>query len=344
MIASVDDETRGESIRYDAVSPSEEESKKLRKPAGRCSTPCILISSIILLILIFIGVCVYFALDFNACTLLHPLTIATTLPDPTNLGPLSTAEKNAKHFLVQLHGDSELMYPYQRYHLHERIMAHLNGYNFTLQNWAGAAKNLSITKYEIGLQTKRWNPDCIIVCTGTDVTNQEFSTLSADTIHSYLHYYARDARAIVTTAQQEGRHILLTSPGSFLLEGHWLFYPYWSMRFANEKVLHYIIQFRAILQSVAQQTNVPFVDLREPFYAQVFWWRWSYKGCVLYDGEHANAHGVEIMATLYAQVLQRWFYEDLHAIRKKKAGTTSTVVKAAAAAAATTAVAPTAVR
>ena len=102
------------------------------------------------------------------------------------------------------------------------------------------------------------------------------------------------------------------------------------MRFADEKVLHYIIQFRAILQSIAQQTNVPFVDLREPFYAQVPWFRWSYKGCVLYDGEHANAHGVEIMATLYAKVLQRWFYDDLHAIKKKKEKTASTGMKTTA--------------
>ena len=217
MIASIEDQSRGE---YAALSPTEGK-KKRYKPAGRCSSSCILIVSIILLILSSIGVCLYFALDFNACNLLHPLTVAKTLPDLTHLGTLSTQEKLSKHFLVQLHGDSELMYPYQRYHLHERIMAHLNGYNFTLQNWAGAAKNLSITRYEIGLQTKRWNPDCIIVCSGTDVTNQEFSTLSAATIHSYLHYYARDARAIVTTAQQEGRHVLLTSPGSFLLEGHW---------------------------------------------------------------------------------------------------------------------------
>ena len=223
-MTTIDDQPRGESIRcdlpYDALSPTEEK-KKQRKPTGRCSITCILIISIVLLILSFVGVCVYFALDFNACARLHPLTVAQTLPDLTHLGSLSAQDKLAKHFLVQLHGDSELMYPYQRYHLHERIMAHLNGYNFTLQNWAGAAKNLSITKYEIGLQTKRWNPDCIIVCTGTDVTNQEFGTLSAETIRSYLHYYARDARAIVTTAQQEGRHILLTSPGSFLLEGHW---------------------------------------------------------------------------------------------------------------------------
>ena len=102
------------------------------------------------------------------------------------------------------------------------------------------------------------------------------------------------------------------------------------MRFADEKVLHYIIQFRAILQSIAQQANVPFVDLREPFYAQVPWFRWSYKGCVLYDGEHANAHGVEIMATLYAKVLQQWFYDDLLAIKMKKEGTKTGSIKATA--------------
>jgi hypothetical protein len=177
MMASIEDQSR---VEYETLSPTEGKKKKY-KPVGRCTFSCILIISIILLILSTIGVCLYFALDFNACNLLHPLTVAKTLPDLSHLGTLSAQDKLSKHFLVQLHGDSELMYPYQRYHLHERIMAHLNGYNFTLQNWAGAAKNLSITKYEIGLQTKRWNPDCIIVCTGTDVTNQEFSTLSAET-------------------------------------------------------------------------------------------------------------------------------------------------------------------
>ena len=129
-MTTIDDQPRGESIRcdlpYDALSPTEEK-KKQRKPTGRCSITCILIISIVLLILSFVGVCVYFALDFNACARLHPLTVAQTLPDLTHLGSLSAQDKLAKHFLVQLHGDSELMYPYQRYHLHERIMAHLNG-------------------------------------------------------------------------------------------------------------------------------------------------------------------------------------------------------------------------
>ena len=78
------------------------------------------------------------------------------------------------------------------------------------------------------------------------------------------------------------------------------------------------LEYSTIVQSVtAAHPNTTFIDLRPPFLAQIYPWRLVYKGCVTRDGEHANAHGAAIMAYLFAQVLQQWFYKDLVALKHR---------------------------
>ena len=244
-------------------------------------------------------------------TCYHPLTIPDILSDPNHRGILTAAEKMKRHFVVHLHGDSLMLDPEMKYGMHNRIYHHLTGYNVTLTNYGRYAENMEgvITYLNITMRQHPL-PDAVIVLSSTDVINPDFESMPRVDIERMMRAYVQSVHYIVNTTLTQGIHIALVSPGGVLLEGPFFHPIYHPIRFQPNKQ-SYVVQYRAILQAIATQYHIPFVDLREPFLAGIYPWRLVYKGCVTRDGEHANQYGTTIMSRLFAQVILQWMYDDL---------------------------------
>ena len=228
-------------------------------------------------------------------TCYHPLTTPDVLSDHNHRGVLTPAEKKKRHFVVHFHGDSLMLDPEMKYGMHDRIYQHLTGYNLTLTNYGRYAESMEgVVVYMNITMRQHPSPDAVIVLSSTDVINPDFDSMSSTNIQQLMQDYVHTVQYIVNTTLHQGSHIALVSPGGVLLEG-----PYFQpinhpIRFQPNKQT-YVLQYRAILQSIAAQFHIPFVDLREPFLKGIYPWRWVYKGCVTRDGEHANQYGTTIM-------------------------------------------------
>ena len=241
----------------------------------------------------------------------HPLTVPDVLPDPTNRGLLTAAEKMKRHFVVHLHGDSLMLDPQMKYGMHDRIYRHLAGYNFTLSNYGRYAESMEGVIVYLNITMRQHpTPDAVIVLSSTDVINPDFDSMSPADVQGLMRGYVNTVNYIVKSTLSQGTHLALVSPGGVLLEGPFFQPNNHPIRFQPNKQM-YVMQYRAILQAIAAQFRIPFIDLREPFLAGIYPWRLVYKGCVTRDGEHANQYGTDIMSRLFAQVILQWMYDDL---------------------------------
>ena len=244
-------------------------------------------------------------------TCYHPMTSPDILPDPNNRGLLTPAEKLKRHFVVHLHGDSLMLDPQMKYGMHDRIYHHLTGYNLTLTNYGRYAESMEgVIDYMNITMRQHPSPDAVIVLSSTDVINPDFDSMSTVDVQRLMQGYVNTVNYIVKTTLTQGTHVALVSPGGVLLEGPFFQPINHPIRFQPNKQM-YVLQYRAILQAIAAQFHIPFVDLREPFLAGIYPWRLVYKGCVTRDGEHANQYGTNIMSRLFAQVILQWIYDDL---------------------------------
>lgn len=253
-------------------------------------------------------------------TCYHPLTIPDILSDPNHRGILTTDEKMKRHFIVHLHGDSLMLDPEMKYGMHNRIYHHLAGYNFTLTNYGRYAESMDgvITYLNITMR-QHPVPDAVIVLSSTDVINPDFDSMSHVDVERLMREYVTSVNYIVNNTLHQGSHIALVSPGGVLLEGPFFQPINHPIRFQPNKQ-KYVVQYRAILQAIASQFHIPFIDLREPFLSGIYPWRLVYKGCVTRDGEHANQYGTMIMSRLFAQVILQWMYDDLIDARGSQRG------------------------
>ena len=103
------------------------------------------------------------------------------LPDPTDLGTLSDMDKQQKHFVVQLQGDSLMKNPEDmHYHLHDEISALLPSYSFSLERYADYSK--SMEQVAVMINSTSMKPhDAIIILGDVDVTNVFFDSMNAST-------------------------------------------------------------------------------------------------------------------------------------------------------------------
>lgn len=259
---------------------------------------------VVVSILLVVAICLVAMLVPDAC--IHFDGPAVPLPDPTYLGVLTDADKQRKHFVVQLHGDSLMKNPEDmHYPFHSLIQDHLSSYSFSIERYADYAKKVSDVVVMIE-DAQSFDHDGIIFLGDTDVTNVNWGEVNATSQETRRTKYAADLRYIVESALETKKHIALCSPGMVLTEGWRWFYPVFpkhamTARFTPETHAKQR-QYSAIVEAVAGQFGVPFIDLRAPFLANVYPWRLVYKGCVTRDGEHANAHGTTIMAKLFAEV------------------------------------------
>jgi hypothetical protein len=231
---------------------------------------------------------------------------AMPLPDPTDLGVLTDADKQRKHFVIQLHGDSLMKNPEDlNYPFHSRIHDHLSSYSFSIERYADYAKKVHEVATMID-ETRSLAHDGIIFLGDADVTNVNWREVNATSEASRRAEYEADLRYIVESTLEQKKHIALCSPGSVLTEAWRWFYPVFpqhsmTARFTPE-TRQKQVQYSALVADIAGAYGVPFIDLHPPFLADVYPWRLVYKGCVTRDGEHANAHGTTIMAKMFAEV------------------------------------------
>ena len=132
---------------------------------------------IVLFLLLAIGL--IFMLVPDACP--HYDQIIRPLSDPTDLGVLSDMNKQQKHFVIQLHGDSLMKNPEDlHYHLHDEIYALLPSYKFTLERYADYAKSMEQIAFMVN-DTSSYPHDAIIILGDVDITNVYFDSMNATT-------------------------------------------------------------------------------------------------------------------------------------------------------------------
>ena len=143
---------------------------------------------------------------------------AQPLSDLSFLGVLSSNELRAKHFVVQLHGDSLMKNPIdQHYPFFSRIYQHLAAYNFTLVRYADYAKKMHVIGETIN-NTRIHKRDAIIVLGDSDVANVDWSTVNTSMQIAYRNEYTQQLVEIIESVQTQepGVHLAFCSPGSVL--------------------------------------------------------------------------------------------------------------------------------
>ena len=196
----------------------------------------------------------------------------------------------------------------EKYPFFSRMYAHLSMYNLTISRYADYSKKLPMVAELIAANA--WRPrDAIIVLSDSDVTNEDWAKVNSTYEAALARSYAADMKHIIAQTRLDKVHIAWCSPGSILTEGAGWFAPD-TQRFRTTNKQKQT-EYRDIVQATTAAMGVPFIDLREPFLRAVYPYRLAYRGCVTRDGEHANSHGTTIMAKLFADVLHKFFYEDL---------------------------------
>jgi lysophospholipase L1-like esterase len=78
-------------------------------------------------------------------------------------------------------------------------------------------------------------------------------------------------------------------------------------RFANKTQM--LDDYRLLTRAAADAVDVPYIDMRAAFMAEIPDWWLIYAGWVTIDGEHPNARGTQIEAELFATTINVWLRE-----------------------------------
>lgn len=236
-----------------------------------------------------------------------------TLNDPFP-GNITYEMKQTKTFNVVFLGDSMLSEPIDRYDLVGRISAFIPSYKFTAKNSASNAIKMINLRQKImeEMSAVSNRPDGIIVMCNSDITDVKFDPLNSDQKSYLLKEYIVNLEFVIQYSLNASVPIAISSPVGVLTEGP-LGAPD-SVRYHNKKEA--ISSYTSATKDTALRLNVPYVDIRTPTLAAIPMYRLCYLGCVTYDGEHPNIKGTDIFATLYAKVLNEWFYTAISKSRR----------------------------
>ena len=155
-------------------------------------------------------------------------------------------------------------------------------------------------------------PDAVFILMDTDVSDVNEEPLNTEEVEHLRAYYHSNLTRIIETLQQPSsgispRFIALCSPGVLGETSYAWFQPTQDRFHHKANMLHaYTEQNR----DIAAITDIAYIDVQKAFHAVIPWYQLSYAWCCTKDGEHLNERGTRIVATLMAQSLKTWLFDE----------------------------------
>ena len=202
-------------------------------------------------------------------------------------------------------GDSLINVPWGNYNLRDKIESQLdrpvNLYNYGVN---GDTIGRILDRTDGMLATVR--PQAVILFWDSDVSDINERILHPDQITALRENYKSALRTVCSKILATGSLLVIVGPellgeGPVILNDKSAFIDVYA---SKEEMLN---DYREMNEEIAQEFNVPYIDIRKAFLDVLATTTWPYNnGCITQDGEHPNENGAVVEANLFSAMINVW--------------------------------------
>jgi hypothetical protein len=211
---------------------------------------------------------------------------------------------SSQTFKVVFLGDSLVHRPYDSLNLGGKIQALLPEFSFEFVDCASNGAQIeTLMNYNLVNCCLPAKPDFVLMFWHSDASDVDEASMTTDIVNARHEKYKKNVASVVDVILKSGAFLAISSTGLCGETSAALFQPH-SQRFHKKTPI--LNQYTEMNRELAEEFNIPFMDIRKALLDKIPWCQLSYAWCVTLEGEHHNERGTRIIAKIFADTLKSW--------------------------------------